>query len=140
MVDQLNQDPCADSVADSGRGTISIEGGRTDITGDEEVETRDEGSTTWAAVGPRAGDLDWYPQDPLYEFNDENLGTTQIPMAALTPVVVETKDGMLELEDVSPEEPSQMGLPQGPGTSASPVMLPKGFILDYTDVPLSGFS
>ena len=76
MVDQLNQDPCADSVMDSGRGTISIEGGRTDIAGDEEVETRDEESTTWAVASPGAGDLDWDPRDPLFKFNDENLGAT----------------------------------------------------------------
>ena len=46
MVDQLNQDPHADSMTDSSRGTVSIEGGRTDIVGDEEVETRNEGPTT----------------------------------------------------------------------------------------------
>ena len=52
-------------------------GGRTDIAGDEEVEGRDEGSTTWAAAGPGATDLDWDPRDPLFKFNDENLGTTR---------------------------------------------------------------
>ena len=61
-------------------------------------------------------------------------------MATLTPVVAQIKDEMLELEDASPEEPSQMGLPQSPGTSASPVMLPKGFMPDYFDMPLSRFS
>ena len=38
MVDQLNQDPHTDSVTDSDQETISMGGGRTDITGDEEVE------------------------------------------------------------------------------------------------------
>ena len=40
MVDQLNQDPRADSVMDSDQEIISVGGGRTDITGDEEVETK----------------------------------------------------------------------------------------------------
>ena len=46
MVDQLNEDPCADSMADSGQGTVIMEGGRTDVVGDEEVEIRDEGQGT----------------------------------------------------------------------------------------------
>ena len=140
MVDQLNQDPHVDLVVDSGQGTISIKGGRTDITGDEEVETRDEGPTTWAVTGPRAGDLDWEPWDPLIEFNDENSGITQIPVAASTPVAAETEGEMPELEDASLEEPLQMGFPQSSGTSTSLVTLPKGFMPNYSDVPLSGFS
>ena len=104
------------------------------------METRDEGPTTRVTTSPGASDLDWDPQDPLFKFNDENLGATQIPVAALTPVVAETKDEMLELEDASPEEPSQMGFPWSPGTSTSPVMLPKGFVPDYSNMPLSGFS
>ena len=72
MVDQLNQDPRADSIADSGRGTaIMEEGGR-----DEEVEVRDERFTTGTAVDAAAGDLVWNPQNPLFEFNDENSGIT----------------------------------------------------------------
>ena len=47
---------------------------------------------------------------------------------------------MLELEDANPEEPSQMGLPWSLGTSTSPEMLPKGFVPDYSDMPLSRFS
>ena len=61
-------------------------------------------------------------------------------MAGLTPVVAQIEDEMLELEDASPEEPPQMGLPRSPGTSASPVMLPKGFVPDYSNMPLSRFS
>ena len=74
MVDQLNQDPRADSVTDSDRETISVGGGRTDIAGDEEVECMDEGSTTQVAAGPGVTNLDWDPRDPLFKFNDENSG------------------------------------------------------------------
>ena len=94
------------------------------------METRDEGSTTWVTAGPRVGDLDWDPWDLLFKFNDENSGATQVPVAASTPVVAETEGEMPELEDVSPEEPSQMGLPWSPGTSASSEMLQKGFMPD----------
>ena len=117
-----------------------MEGGRTDITGDEEVETRHEGPTAGAATDPGVSNLVWDPQDPLFEFNDENSGVTQTPVAASTPVVAQIEDEMPELEDASPEEPPQVGLPRSPGTSTSLVMLPKGFIPDYSDMPLSGFS
>ena len=99
-----------------------------------------EGPATWAATSPGAGDLDWDPRDVLFKFNNENSGTTQTPVAASTPIAAQIEDEMPELEDVSPEEPPQMGLPESPGTSASPVTLPKGFMPDYSDVPLSGFS
>ena len=51
-------------------------GGKTDNTGHEEVEDRDEEYITWAAAGPGATDLDWDPRDLLFEFNDENSGAT----------------------------------------------------------------
>ena len=76
MVDHLNQDPCADSVMDLNRETLSVGGERNDITGDEKVESRDEDSTTWAAAGSGTSDLDWDPRDPLFEFNDKNSGAT----------------------------------------------------------------
>ena len=99
MVDQLNQEPCADSMTDSSQGTVCMEGGRTDIVGDKEVEIRDEGLIAGAVIDPGVGDLVWDPQDLLFEFNDENLGVTQTPVAALTPVVVQIEDEMPELED-----------------------------------------
>ena len=91
-------------------------------------------------TNPGVCDLVWDPQDLLFKFNNENSGTTKTPVAALTPVATQIKDEMPELEDVSPEEPPQMGLSKSPGTSTSPVMLPKGFVPDYSDMPLSRFS
>ena len=105
MVDQLNQDPHADSMVVSGRGTVIMEEGRTDIAGDEEVEIRDEGLTTGAATDTEAGDLVWDPQDLLLEFNDDNLGVAQTPVAALAPVVVQIEDEMPNLEDADPRDP-----------------------------------
>ena len=59
-----------------------MEEGRTNTAGDEEVEARDEGLTTGAAIDKEAGDLVWDPQGPLFRFNDKNLGVTQTPVAA----------------------------------------------------------
>ena len=42
MVNQLNQDPQADLIVDSGHGTAVMEEGGADVAGDEEVEGRDE--------------------------------------------------------------------------------------------------
>ena len=61
-------------------------------------------------------------------------------MAASTPVMAETEDEMLELEDANPKEPPQMDLPQSLSTSASLGTLPKGFVPNYSDMLLSGFS
>ena len=83
-----------------------MEKGGTNVVGDEEVELRDEGLTTGAAIDTKAGDLVWDPQDPLFEFNDENSGVTQTPVDTSTPVVMLTGDGMPDLEDTDPEEPS----------------------------------
>ena len=138
-MDQLNQDPHVDSVTDSDREAISMGRGRTDIAGDEEVEDRDEGSTTQAMAGPGVANLDWDPRDLLFEFNDQNLGVTGAPVVASTAVVAEVEDGMPELEDLNPEEPPQMDLPQIPGTNASLGMPPEGPVPNYSDVPLSGF-
>ena len=129
MVDQLNQDPHTNSMTDSGQGTVSMEGGRTNITGDEEVETRNEGPTVRASIDPGVGDLVWDPQDQLFKFNNENLGMTQTPVAASTLVVAGIKDEMLELEDMGPEDPPQVSLPRSPGTQTSPVIPPRGSCL-----------
>ena len=72
---------------------------------------RDEGLTTGAAIDTKAGNLVWDPQDPLFEFNNKNSGVTQIPVAASTPVVMLMEDGMPDLEDVDPKEPSQRNPP-----------------------------
>ena len=50
----------------------------------------------------------------LQEFNDENSNATQTLVAASTPVVMLTEDGMLDLEDADPEEPPQGNPPGAP--------------------------
>ena len=72
MVNQLNQDPWADLIANSGHGMAVMEGSEADVAGDEEVEGRDEGVTVEAAVEAGATDLVWDPRDLLFEFKDKN--------------------------------------------------------------------
>ena len=49
MINQLNQDPWVDSIADSGCSTTAMEGSEADAVGDEEVEGQDKGTTAGAA-------------------------------------------------------------------------------------------
>ena len=48
LVNQLNQDPRENSVADSGQGMAAMEEGDTDIVGDKEVEEWEEGAMAGA--------------------------------------------------------------------------------------------
>ena len=77
MVNQLNQDPWADSIANSGCGTIAMERSEADAAGDEEVEGQDEGAMARAVLEAGVDDLTWDPEDPLLIFTDKNSGTTQ---------------------------------------------------------------
>ena len=75
LVNQLNQDPQEDSVADSSHGMAAMEEGDADTTGDEEVEGQDEGATAGAAPETRVADITWDPEDPYLKFTDENSST-----------------------------------------------------------------
>ena len=113
MVNQLNQDLQADSIADFGHGMAVMEEGGADVAGDEEVERRDERAAAEATVGVEAGNLVWDPQDPLFEFNDENSSITQTPVAASMPVIMPAEDEMPDLKEPDPEGPPPEG-PQEP--------------------------
>ena len=141
MVNQLNQDPQADSIADSGCGIAIMEGHEANVAGDEEVEGRDEGVTAEAAVEAVAANLVWDPQDPLFEFNDENSSITQTPIAALTPVLMAAKDEMPDLQGPYPKgHPPER--PQVESLLADDLKVTSTgeLILDYSDIPLIGFS
>ena len=112
MMDQLNQDPRADLIADSRHGTAVMEEGGADVVGDEEVEVRDERATAEAAVDVEARNLVWDPQDPLFEFNDKNSGITQTPVAASMPVAMPAEDEMPDLKELDPREPLLEGPPR----------------------------
>ena len=139
MVDQLNQDPHADLVANSAQDTASMGEGRADVAGDEEVEHGEDGSTAPVAASPGVTDLDWDPHDPLIEFDDENSGGAHVPVATSTPSVTGAEDEIPELEDAGPEELLQTDLPQRQDPNASLGMLARGPAPDYADVPLNRF-
>ena len=141
MVNQLNQDLRADSIADSGHGMAVMEGSEVDVAGDEEVEGRDKGVTAEAAVETGVANLGWDPWDPLFEFNDKNSSITQTPIAALTPVLMPAENDMPDLKGSDPEEPPS----ERPQVESLLVDNPKAtsmreLIPDYSDIPLVGFS
>ena len=68
MVNQLNQDPRADSIAGSGCGMAAMEGSEADAVGDEEVEGQDEGATVGMAPEAGVADLTWDTKDPFLKF------------------------------------------------------------------------
>ena len=140
MVDQLNQDPRANSIADSSPGMAIMEEGEADVVGDKEVEVKAEGPSIEAAANAEAGDLVWDAQDPLFEFNDENSSVTQTPMAALTPVVMPAEEEMPDLKEVGSKEPSLRDSSESPAADAPKVTSIRGLVPDYSDIPLVGFS
>ena len=60
MVNQLNQDPWVESIANSGCGTATKEGSEADAVGDEEVEGQDV-VTAGAALEAGVANLTWDP-------------------------------------------------------------------------------
>ena len=136
MVNQLNQDPWADLIADSGHGTAVMEESGADVVGDEEVKGRDERVT----VGAEAGDLVWDPWDPLFEFNDKNSGITHTPVAALTPVSMPSTDEMPDLKELDSEGPPVEGPSEGLPANDLTVTSIRELGPDYSDIPLVGFS
>ena len=67
---------------------------------------------------------------------------TQTPVAASMPVAIPAEDEMPNLEEADSKEPSGnlRGSPEGPTASAPKVMLIRGLMSDYSDIPLVGFS
>ena len=108
MVNQLNQDPQAASIADSSCGTTAMEGSEADAVGDE-VEGQDEGATAGAVPEMGVANITWDPEDPFLKFTDENPSTTQILIAALTPMSMPTEESIPGLKEPDIEEPQAEG-------------------------------
>ena len=64
LVNQLNQDPQKDSIADSNHGMPATEEGEVDAAGDEELEGQDEGAMARAAPEAGVTNITWNPKDP----------------------------------------------------------------------------
>ena len=130
LVNQLNQDPREDSVANSGWGTASMEEGDADTMGDEEVEEW-EGATAGAVPETGAADIPWDPEDPYFKFTDENSSIIQTPVTALTSVSIPTEGTLTGPEELSLEGPQA----ENPELVSISELIP-----DYSDAPLVGFS
>ena len=88
----VDQDPCSRSVAgDSGHGTMAV------TPEDEPVDSNEElvgamGGINENVSAEYLSDVEWKEDDPLFEFNDENVTIPQTPDAALTPVQTSTEN------------------------------------------------
>ena len=131
LVNQLNQDPRQESVADSGCGNVSMEEGDADTAGDEEVEGQDEGAMAGEVPETKVTDITWDPEDPFLKFTDENSSTIQTLVAASTPVLMPTEGAMTGLEQLSLKELQV----EDPKPASISELVP-----GYSDIPLVGFS
>ena len=131
LVNQLHQDP----REDCGRLRLGYgdDEGDADTVGDEDVEEQDEETTASTVHETGVADITWDTEDPYLEFNDENSGTHQTPVAASTPVSIPT-EGTL----TGPKQPS-LKEPQVENSAPDPVAISE-LVPDYSDIPLVGFS
>ena len=99
-VSQLNQDPSAELMANSGHGTIAMEENVKLNTVEEEL-IKDDTSCTALDNSGRPDDLTWNADIPYYEFTDDSAMACKTPVAASMPVVAPAGDTVLS----SPESP-----------------------------------
>ena len=88
----VNQDPHSRSVAgDSGHGTMAV------MPGDEPVDSneglvRAVGGIDENVSAENLSDVEWKEDEPLFEFNDENVTIPQTADAVLAPVQTSTEN------------------------------------------------
>ena len=88
----VNQDPCSGSVArDSGHGTMAVTPEDNPVNNNEKLVGAVGGIDENASAG-NLSDVEWKEDDPLFEFNDENVTIPGTPDAALTPVQTSTEN------------------------------------------------
>ena len=69
----INQDPCSGSVTgDSGHGTMAVTPENGPIDSDEKLVGAVAGTDENVSV-ENLSDVEWKEDDPLFEFNDENI-------------------------------------------------------------------
>ena len=82
----INQDPCSGSVTgDSVHGTMAVTPEDGPVDSNEKL-VRMVGGTNENVSSENLFDVEWKGDNPLFEFNDENVTIPQTPDAALTPV------------------------------------------------------
>ena len=100
MVSQLNQDPRAESTADSRHETIAME---EDVVMNVVEEELIKDDTSCAALdnSGRPDDLTWNADIPYFKFTDDSATAWKTPVAASMSVVASAGDAVLS----SPESP-----------------------------------
>ena len=88
----INQDPRSRSVAgDSGHETMAATSEDDPVNSNEELVGA-VGGTDKNVPAEDLSDVEWKEDDPLFEFNDENITIPQTPDAASTPVQTLTEN------------------------------------------------
>ena len=88
----INQDPRSRSVAgDSEHGTMTVTLEDDPVDSDEKLVGA-VGGTDENVSAENPSDVAWKEDDPLFEFNDENITIPRTPDAALTPVQTSTEN------------------------------------------------
>ena len=88
----VDQDPYSRSVAgDSGHGTMAVTPKAKPVNSNEELVGA-MGGINENVSAENLSDVEWKEDDPLFEFNDENVTIPQTPAAASTPVQTSTEN------------------------------------------------
>ena len=100
LVSQLNQDPRAESITDSGIGTTAME---EDVKSNAVREESVEDETSCAILDHSSGpdDLMWNMEIPYLEITDDSTTICKTPVASLTPAATPLVDAVLS----PPESP-----------------------------------
>ena len=136
MVSQLNQDPRAESTADSRHGPIGMEED-VKLNAVEEELIKDDTSCTALDNSGLPDDLTWNADIPYFEFTNDSAMACKTPVAALMPVMAPAGDVVLS----SPESPWNKKpcvhelMAERPLQSASMVIIEP----DYKDTQLIGY-
>ena len=98
LVSQLNQDPRAESIADSGIGTTAME---EDVTSNAVREESVEDETSCAILNRFSGpdNLMWNEDIPYLKITDDSTTACKTPVALLTPAAAPAVDAMLSPPD-----------------------------------------
>ena len=135
MVSQLNQDPRAESTANSGHGTIAMEEDIESSTVKEEPIKDDTSCATLNNSG-RPYDLTWNADIPSFKFIDSSAMACKTPVTASTPVVAPAGDAVLSsLESPWNKKPCVHESVAERLQSASTVIMEP----DHKDAPLIGY-
>ena len=87
----VDQDPCSGSVAgDSGHGMMAVTPKAKPVNSNEKLVGA-VGEINENISAENLSDVQWKEDDPLFEFNDENVTIPQTPAAALTPIHTENR-------------------------------------------------